>query len=367
LLVVFAFVLFRRKPGRQRTTQAEYIAGLHALLAGDQEEALQRFRQVVRRDTDFLDAYIHIGNIFRSKGGNENAIKVHRDLLIRPNLNIDDQKEILQNLALDYYHNNQTKWALSTCDKLLDLDKKNDWARQFKLDLYEKMGDWQGAFDTLKKNSALNKEEKNSRLAVYKVEQGLQLHMLGQEHDARLRYREAIKQHSQCFPAFMKLVESYFKEQRGKDALRELKRLIEAVPDYADVALTSVENNLYEMGHFEEIENFYVQLIKSHPQILQTYLGLAQIYEKKGEFRKGIEVCNRALQQDPKHVPITLKLIEFENKLHRYEHSAKLFTQLAETLQDKKSSFVCRQCGHGQETYFWHCPSCRTWNSAERR
>ncbi|RPI00876.1 MAG: hypothetical protein EHM72_08010 [Calditrichaeota bacterium] len=367
ILASAVFLIFRRKPGHRKSVQNDYITGLHFLLWGDQDRALEKFRDVVRRDTDYIDAYVLIGNIFREKGAYENAVKVHRDLLIRPNLAVEQQKNILMNLAQDYYKNQQLKWALSTCDKIIELDKKDDWAKEFKLTIYEAMGDWQGAFEILRKHSRMEKSEKIVRLAACKVEQGLQLTALKQEHEARLCFREAIKWNGKCFPAFMELINSYIRDKRDADALKELDGLVQVLPEYADVALSHFEHTLFEMGKFEVIEKAYRQIIIDHPQMIHAYLGLAEIYEKKGEFRQAVELCNTALQQPGVHDRVKLMLIRLDTKLERFEQAARRAILLADEASARKYVFVCRECGVQQNSYFMHCPACSAWNSVEKR
>lgn len=366
LLASIILLLFHRKPKRKKNIQAEYISGLHALIEGDRDTALSRLRNVVRRDTDYVDAYTVIGNIFREKGMFENAIKVHRDLLVRPNLSLEHQKSILSSLVLDYKMNDQPKWALATCDKIMEIDKKNQWIKNIKLELYEDMGDWQGAFDILKKNTLMDKTQKNARLAAYKVEQGLQLVALKQEHDARVRFREAIKQSNSCYAAFREIIQSYIRENREKDALKELKKLLQTIPDFADIAVNEFEKLLYDMGEFSEIENLYRQIIHANPHVSAAYLALAEFYQRQGELVKASEYARKVLHFEPKNPKVLLFLVQVENKLRRYESSAELAAQVAEIFAEKKFSFVCRQCHHEFDHYFWRCAACAAWNSAER-
>ncbi|MBN1560999.1 hypothetical protein JW998_12170 [candidate division KSB1 bacterium] len=364
LLASIVIILFRRKPKRKYSIQAEYINGLHALVNGDQETALARLRNVVRHDTDYIDAYILIGNIFRDTAMVENAIKVHRDLLVRPSLSVEHQKTILSNLVLDYKKNGQFKWALSTCDKILEIDKKNQWAKDIKQGLYEDMADWQGAYDILKKNNSVEKMRKNARLAAYRIEQGLQLSRLKQEHDARLCFRNAIRLDAACFGAYMELVHSYIRDGRQKDALKELKKLIQALPDYADIAIDEFEELFYDMGMFDEIESFYKQIINANPKLSAAFMALAEIYAKKGELVKASEYARKVLQYEPQNQRALFFLIQLENKLRRFESAAQLAVQVSENIG--KFFFRCKECGHQQNDYFWRCPSCATWNSAAR-
>ncbi len=363
-LIVF---LFLRKPKRRQSIQNEYIAGLQALVSGDQERALEKFRYVVRRDTDYVDAYILIGNIFRDRGSYENAIKVHRDLLVRPNLTVEQQKSILESLAQDYQLNKQPKWALSTCDKILELDKKSEWAKQFKQTIFEDMGDWQGAFEILRKNSTQPKEQKTLQLAAYKVMQGLQFAALHQEHEARLRYREAIKLNSGCKAAYMELVRSYVREDRHATAMKELKKFVQVAPEYVDIALSAFEDFLFEAGHFDDMALLYQQAISARPQSIGAYIGLAEIYQKKGELRKAVEICQKAQKYDADNLRIKSFLILTENKLQRYDKAAGMAATLAADYLKKPLIFRCSNCGYEQTDHNLRCPQCRTWNSVERK
>ncbi|MDZ7316190.1 MAG: tetratricopeptide repeat protein [candidate division KSB1 bacterium] len=367
ILVAFAgwFLMYRR-PKPRPSVQNDYISGLYFLLWGDQDRALEKLRDVVRRDTDYIDAYILIGNIFREKGAYESAVKVHRDLLLRPNLTLQQQKTILMNLAQDYYKNGQLKWAQSTCDKLIELDKKDEWPKEFKRTLYESMEDWEGAFETLRRFGRMDKKERMTRLALYKVEQGLQLAKLGREHDARLCWREAIKWDEKCYPARLELVKSYFRENRNEDALEELQQTLIAIPEYADHALDAFQDKLYEMGRFDEIERLYNRIIDTHPHLIEAYISLAEIYSKKGELERAAELCRQALTHAPNHRRILLMLALIELKLGQTDTGLKQLEDILKKEAQQKNEFICAKCRTRQSSYFWRCTSCGAWNSAER-
>jgi lipopolysaccharide assembly protein B len=146
-----------------------------------------------------------------------------------------------------------------------------------------------------------------------------------------------------------------------------LRKLLQALPEFADVALNTFENVLFERGRFAEIEKFYRQIVESHPHLIEAYLGLAEIYEKKGELVKAVDLCNQALTHSEDNQKVKLMLIRLNSKLERYESVAKLANEIAETVLTRKKDFICSQCDFRQESFFWNCPSCRAWNSAVRK
>ena len=232
--VLILFVLIAILSGRKRKSrgeaQTEYIAALNFLIAGEKQKALEKFRSTVRLDTEYIDAYVKIGDIFRDLGAQEKSVTVHRDLLVRDNLKQEERLIILKSLAQDYLQLKQYDPAVNTIDKIMEIDKNNGWAKDLRLKIYEEMGDWQAAFDLLRKDGRFKKTEQNSKLSSYKVELGRQLVKEKREHDGRLRFREALKLNSKSVPAFLELADSYMREKRDGDALAVLEKLLNPIP-----------------------------------------------------------------------------------------------------------------------------------------
>ncbi len=368
LAIVLIILLWVFRKGKAVTGEArtEYIAGLNFLLSDEKDKALEKLRSTVRMDTEFIDAYIKIGDILRSQGAADGAIKIHRDLLVRPNLGDNQRIAVNKALAKDYRVAKKFPQALQACDHILDVERGNAWAKDFQLAIFEEMGDWQSAYNVVRKNSKLPKEERNTRLACYKVEQGRQSAALNQEHDARTHYREAIKLSSHCVQGFLELADSYMRDKRPADALDALKTLIQKNPNFSELAFARLKHVLFELGQFGEIEEVYRDLLKSNPKVVEAQLGLAEIYEKKGEIRHAVEVCNKALSYGSDRVDVKLMLVRLQSKLGRDEKAAEIASDLAGQLLKDRSRYVCRVCNYTDQNYFWHCPKCNSWNSATR-
>ena len=66
---------------------ADYIRGLNLVLNRRTDEALELFVQMAKVDDDTLETHFALGHLFRRRGEIERAIRVHENLLARPNLN----------------------------------------------------------------------------------------------------------------------------------------------------------------------------------------------------------------------------------------------------------------------------------------
>ena len=70
------------------------------------------------------------------------------------------------------------------------------------------------------------------------------------ERDGRLKFREALKIHDKCAPAYLYLADSYIREQRLSDAQDELIKFIEQIPELAYLAFERIQDILFEFGQF---------------------------------------------------------------------------------------------------------------------
>jgi len=332
ILFIVLILMLRKKRKGMGEAQTEYIAGLNYLISGDKELALKKFRETVRLDTEFIDAYIKIGDILRDLGAADQAVKVHRDLLVRSHLTPKDRLAILKSLALDYKAISQYEKALMYCEQILEIDKNNEWAKSLQLEIYEQMGDWAGAYEVVKKSNRFSKEEKKKRLAKYKIEQGRQLVELGRERDARVQFREAIKLDPECVAGYLELADSYMREKREKDALSTLDKFIKQNPKSSGLAFNRLKKVLFDLGLFSDIEKIYLQLAREHPDVAEANLGLAEIYEKKGELLKAVDACHRALEIDPDRVDVKLLLLRLQSKLGRDDVASEITAELVADL-----------------------------------
>ncbi|MDZ7722377.1 MAG: tetratricopeptide repeat protein [candidate division KSB1 bacterium] len=362
-LCIVSIIVLRKRLKPSFSPNVLYIQGLNELVLGDPDKALKLLRKLVCSHTDYLDAYIHISNISRQKGDHENAIRILRDLLARPQLEQSQEILIIRSLAFNYWECQQYTWTLYACDRLLEIDKKDEWAKTKKIECFEALHDWENAFLHLKKINNIPKDKKQDILSLYKVEQGLVLISGKSEHHARLTFRQAIKIKTDCFPAYLELVKSYIRERRAKDAEKELRKLIHKIPHMASVALEELSPGLYELGEFEQVEALYLYLLKSKQDFVDVYLGLAKIKEKKGELEKAVEL-NRKAYQKLSNDSILLQIIRLESKLGRHESVKSEINNVS--AYQYEHSFACSRCGYTADSYFWHCPTCHNWNTARR-
>ena len=163
------FAYFTRRPKPRKNKDSLYTDALNAMVRGDSDDAMRLLRNVVRQDTDHLDAYLQLGDILREEGNPQQAIKVHHSLTVRPGLSDNFRVNIHKSLAQDYIAVHEPVQAQKEAEMILNIDKRDVWAIEFLLDLAEKNKNWGRAAQLVKTLEKVKNEADVTRLARFKV------------------------------------------------------------------------------------------------------------------------------------------------------------------------------------------------------
>jgi lipopolysaccharide assembly protein B len=79
-----------------------YFNGLNFLLNDQPDRAIEAFIEVVKLDPETIERHFALGSLFRRRGETERAIRVHRNLLERPDLPVAFRDQAMFSLAQDY-------------------------------------------------------------------------------------------------------------------------------------------------------------------------------------------------------------------------------------------------------------------------
>ena len=124
LLGAGGFVFYYYRPKTQARTESIYTHALNAMVRGDRRIALNHLRDVVKQDTNHIDAYLQMGDILREEGNAQAAVKIHQSLTVRPNLSNDINRDIHKSLALDFEQLGQFAKARREAEFVLKQNKK---------------------------------------------------------------------------------------------------------------------------------------------------------------------------------------------------------------------------------------------------
>jgi len=357
-LVTFGLIRFHRS--RRRSSAENYIQALRELIRGDQEAALRHLKMVVAQDTGNIDAYLRLGDILRERKEAGKALQIHRQLTVRGELSVEDRKDLLKSLTLDYLHIGRADRAVSTMEELLSIDRKNLWALEHLVQLHEGEEQWEEALSVRERIYKITGQKDNGLLALYEVQRGRQLMSGKQYHKARLKYKDAIRRDQRCAAAYLGLGDAYQEEGRLDDAVESWKQLVTNVPQQAYLAFERLEKTLFEQGKFGEMAKLYRDLLDRDPDNTMAIVALANIQEKKGDLQQALETCRRAVQIQPNDLTARQLMVSIYQQMGAHQEIADL---LQEMTFHSSREYICHHCGYRSRQPLWHCPQCHHWRT----
>ena len=86
-----------------RALPLSYFRGLNFLLNEQPDKAIESFIEVVKVDPQTIDLHFALGSLFRRQGEIDRAIRMHQNLLDRPDLPADKRQTAMFELAQDFH------------------------------------------------------------------------------------------------------------------------------------------------------------------------------------------------------------------------------------------------------------------------
>ncbi|KAL9094556.1 MAG: hypothetical protein Q9165_003115 [Trypethelium subeluteriae] len=189
--------------GNSQDPEALVLRGRALYAQGDNDKAIQHFRQALSCDPDFKDAVKYLrmvqkldrmkeeGNSSFKTGRYQQAVDTYTQALEVDPLNKGTNSKILQNRALCLSKLKKHKEAIADCSRALELDPSYTKARKTRAKALGESGDWEEAVRELKSIQEANASEpgiakdiRNAEMELKKSKRKDYYKILGVEKDA---------------------------------------------------------------------------------------------------------------------------------------------------------------------------------------
>ena len=125
----------------------QYVTGLNLLLSDQSDKAVDHFIELLQVDNETIDTHLALGNLFRSRGEVDRAIRIHQNLISRSGLTIDQKNLALQQLAKDYMVSGFLDRAEKIFEQLIDEPEHRESALQQLTAIYQQTREWHKAIE----------------------------------------------------------------------------------------------------------------------------------------------------------------------------------------------------------------------------
>ena len=342
----------------------DYVTGVNFLLSNQQDKAVDLFLDMLKEDTGTVEAHLTLGNLFRSRGEVDRAIRIHQSLMESASLTYDQRLLAVQQLGRDYMAAGLYDRAEGMFKQLVDETDFRLSALQQLLQIYQATSDWQSAIEVAERLVKLGKEKHRGEIANFWCELALQ-QMAGNDLDkamALLKKGAAADRNSARVSIMMGRV--WMEKGDYAKAVESLERVIEQDKELVGETLEMMQTCYQQSGKTDEWEAFLRRCAEENTGATAD-LMLAQILEQREGVDAAQNYVTRQLERHPT-MRVFHKLIDYhinEAEEGRAKESLGVLRQMVGEQVRSKPRYRCQKCGFTAHTLYWHCPSCRSWST----
>lgn len=343
---------------------AAFFKGIQYILSNEHDQAIEEFTKSVQLNSDTIETYVALGNLYRTRGDIDRAIRIRQSIIVRPNIDEEIKVRALIDLGLDYRKGGFLNWALDTFIKVLQKRPDNlDVLLQVEK-IYEEMKDWENAFQFRQKISKLSAGDHGHILAHHQTELGKSYFAKGDVSRAKSCFKKAISIDEKCVDAYLHLGDLYFDKQDYNKAIGVWKRGVKAAPRFSFLAYRRLEGAYASMKNLKPVEAFLMECAEGHSDAF-THMALARFLYNKKDFGGALRELRSALDLEPffwearKFIGETL----LERKMD--EEALEAYRDLIAHLNVPYQRFQCSHCGFNPSDLQWQCPQCKQWDTMD--
>jgi lipopolysaccharide biosynthesis regulator YciM len=356
-IVVLILYVYLRIKQEKITGYTPYLDALVALLENNDDLAMKKFKEAVSLDSNLVDAYIRLGDLYRKKGDISRAIQIHQSLTVRPTLRKQEEKRVYYALMQDFLDSNRPNKANSFLKEIAKIDKKDKRARMLILKIHEDMENYGDCINVYEESGVNLKEEKRhayyyAALASDKLSK-LTEKSVEKEKEIVNLLKKALKISPKSLSALYYLASYYEKKGNLKKAKEYYLKIVTQHPKQAFLIIAKIEKVYFELGSFDDIIPVYEKIFKDDPMNFSVGYALADLYEKKNDLETAEGIYQKLSDIYPESVlpkVYSLKLKASDKDLKER------ISEIEKTVSMQQ--FQCSNCGHKVDQFSFMCPKC---------
>lgn len=347
----------------------EYVTGLNFLLSNQQEKAVDLFLSMLQKQESEnqistesqFEAELTLGNLFRSRGEVDRALRIHQALVNSPDYSFEQKLLAKQQLAKDFMVAGFYDRAENYYITLVDEPEFAPHSLSQLTVIYQKTREWKKAINVSEKLLKISPETDKIPLSHYYCEYAQAV-----KFEDKIAFLDSLNKALEYYPqstrASMMLGDFYLEQEEYHKALSYFEQILQQDPDYISEVLSRVRQAYLALQDPNSYELFLIKAnqVKHNSSV---DIALTEFIEEKD----GISAAHSKLYQQLSAYP---NLITF-HRFIRYqadfaeEGSGKESLALLHNMvgnQIKRSfQYRCLSCGYQSYRLMWYCPSCRQW------
>jgi len=340
----------------------DYLKGLNFLLNEQTDQALEHFLKMVRVDDKTIETHFALGSLFRRRGEVDRAIRIHQNIIARPDLASEQKDQALYALAKDYLKAGLLDRAESMFVRLGQGSRYQVEALEQLCRIYEQEKEWLKAIEAGQRLEVLSGRSLATQIAHYYSELAERAIEKKDFNGARTYLKKAQSGRPRTMRGALTRAEIARATGDTKTALRLYHRIIDENTYLITEALPRLVEIYRELGTPAELDQSLRALVDGNPAIKKD-IAYTAVVNDIGQ----IPILDQCVEDYIKNEPtlsafVDSQILADEDAESRRKAMAKVRKGLSK-LAASTPRYQCKECGFSSQRLLWQCPSCKDWET----
>jgi lipopolysaccharide biosynthesis regulator YciM len=340
----------------------DYLKGLNFLLNEQTDQALEHFMKMVRVDDRTIETHFALGSLFRRRGEIDRAIRIHQNIIARPDLAAEQRDQALYALAKDYLKAGLLDRAEKMFVRLSQGSRYQVEALEKMCRIYEQEHEWQQAIDAGQKLELLSGKSLALQIAHYYCELAEKAAVEGDFSAARAFIKKAQSGRPRTQRGALTRADIARDMNDTKTALRLYQRIIDEHTYLITEALPRIVAIHTKEKSIGKLEKDLDGMLKKYPEV-KTDIAYTAIANDIS----GISVIDRCVEEYMLNEPTLGEFIDLQSTtdedLETRQEALDRVRHALSKLAAATPRYQCKECGFSSQQLLWQCPSCKDWET----
>ena len=345
----------------------DYFKGLNYLINEQPDKAVDVFIHLLEVDSETVETHLALGNLFRRKGEMDRAIRVHQNIIARPQLSKPHRDSALQALGQDYLAAGVLDRAERVFLDLIKFGNENNLVLSSLMRLYQQEKDWRKAIQIARRLKSRGLGKMINEIAQFYCELAEEEMGRGQFPEAQKYLKQALSTNKACERAVIQSARIALLESRFEDAIR----MVESEPGerfaYWVLRLGLLAQAHAKLDSHAAFVDFLSRCIAKKP-VLLTQLDVIIAGEDVEVYRTLLAPIKVDIVDSGDPSPIGLVAMIRSQLVDASSEAACVLEALlaySDVFISRCMQYQCEYCGFSSESLFWSCPGCHKWETME--
>ena len=342
----------------------EYVDGLNFLLSNQKDKAVDLFLDMLKEDEGTLEAHLTLGNLFRSRGEVDRAIRIHQALMESSSLTFEQRLLAIQQLGRDYMVAGFYDRAEEMFLQLIDEDDFQQYALQQLIIIYQSTSEWLNAINAATKLVRLGNVKYRTDIAQFYCELASLAIAADDLEKAYNLLQKSAAADSKCARTSLMLGRVLMVQNKIVQAIECFKQILQQDKAFIGEALPLLKECYLQINEQAQFQQF-LQLCVEQDTGNVAELMLADLVEKSNGLDAAQNYMYRELLRHP-NLKGFYRLMNYhvaDAEEGRAKESLLLLRNMVGEQIKLVPNYRCTKCGFTVNSIYWLCPACRSWST----